>query len=234
MRRGSSSRRSPGRRRRRPSRASRARATWPNPASRFPTTAPRRRSSPAATGSTPSRSRSSSLRGKVVLLDFWTYSCINCLRTLPHLKSWYSTYHRDGLVIIGVHSPEFAFEHVTSNVAAAVKRLGIPYPVMQDNNFATWTNYSNQYWPAEYLIDKQGHLRAYDFGEGELCRHRDAHQAAARRQDQCGRDPRHDADRGDDARVLPRLRAARPAPATSAARSPRTSRRPTPPRSRCR
>jgi cytochrome c biogenesis protein CcdA/thiol-disulfide isomerase/thioredoxin len=106
------------------------------------------------------------LRGKVVLLDFWTYSCINCLRTLPHLESWYSAYHKHGLVIIGVHSPEFAFEHVSSNVAAAIKRLGIHYPVMQDNNFATWTNYSNQYWPAEYLIDKNGHLRAFDFGEG--------------------------------------------------------------------
>jgi cytochrome c biogenesis protein CcdA/thiol-disulfide isomerase/thioredoxin len=106
------------------------------------------------------------LRGKVVLLDFWTYSCINCLRTLPHLKSWYTAYHDKGLVIIGVHTPEFAFEHVTSNVRAAVKRLGIRYPVMQDNNYATWTNYSNEYWPAEYLIDKQGHLRAYDFGEG--------------------------------------------------------------------
>jgi cytochrome c biogenesis protein CcdA/thiol-disulfide isomerase/thioredoxin len=106
------------------------------------------------------------LRGKVVLLDFWTYSCINCLRTLPHVKSWYTAYHRDGLVVIGVHTPEFAFEHVASNVAAAVRRLGIRYPVMQDNNYATWENYSNEYWPAEYLIDKQGHLRAYDFGEG--------------------------------------------------------------------
>jgi cytochrome c biogenesis protein CcdA/thiol-disulfide isomerase/thioredoxin len=107
------------------------------------------------------------LRGKVVLLDFWTYSCINCLRTLPHLESWYATYHRDGLVIIGVHSPEFAFEHVASNVAAAIKRLGIKYPVMQDNNFATWTNYQNEYWPAEFLIDKQGNIRGYDFGEGD-------------------------------------------------------------------
>ena len=73
-----------------------------------------------------------------MLVDFWTYSCINCLRTLPHLKSWYATYHKKGLVIIGVHTPEFAFEHVTSNVQAAVKRLGIPYPVMQDNDYKTW------------------------------------------------------------------------------------------------
>ncbi|HEY2777041.1 MAG TPA: cytochrome c biogenesis protein DipZ [Gaiellaceae bacterium] len=107
------------------------------------------------------------LRGKVVLIDFWTYSCINCLRTLPHLKSWYSTYHDKGLVIIGVHTPEFAFEHVTSNVRAAVKRLHITYPVMQDNRYKTWDNYANQYWPAEYLIDKQGHVRHTHFGEGE-------------------------------------------------------------------
>jgi len=107
------------------------------------------------------------LRGKVVLIDFWTYSCINCLRTLPHLKAWYATYHPKGLVIIGVHTPEFAFEHVTSNVKAAVKRLGIDYPVVQDNSFKTWDNYANQYWPAEYLIDKQGHVRHTHFGEGE-------------------------------------------------------------------
>ena len=107
------------------------------------------------------------LRGKVVLVDFWTYSCINCLRTLPHLKAWYTAYHNKGLVIIGVHTPEFAFEHVTSNVQAAVKRLGIPYPVLQDNDYKTWDNYANQYWPAEYLIDKQGHIRHTHFGEGE-------------------------------------------------------------------
>jgi cytochrome c biogenesis protein CcdA/thiol-disulfide isomerase/thioredoxin len=108
-----------------------------------------------------------SLRGKVVLIDFWTYSCINCLRTLPHLKAWYAAYHKDGLVIIGVHTPEFAFEHVTSNVQAAVKRLGIPYPVVQDNRYRTWDNYANEYWPAEYLIDKTGHVRHTEFGEGE-------------------------------------------------------------------
>ena len=107
------------------------------------------------------------LRGKVILVDFWTYSCINCLRTLPHLKAWYAAYHDKGLVIIGVHTPEFAFEHVTSNVQAAVKRLGITYPVMQDNRYKTWDNYANQYWPAEYLIDRQGHVRHTHFGEGE-------------------------------------------------------------------
>ena len=107
------------------------------------------------------------LRGKVVLIDFWTYSCINCLRTLPHLKAWYAAYHSKGLVIVGVHTPEFAFEHVTSNVRAAVKRLGIAYPVVQDNDYNTWDNYSNQYWPAEYLIDRTGHVRHTHFGEGE-------------------------------------------------------------------
>ncbi len=107
------------------------------------------------------------LRGKVVLIDFWTYSCINCLRTLPHLESWDATYRKKGLVIIGVHTPEFAFEHVTSNVQGAVKRLGVRYPVVQDNRFKTWDNYANQYWPAEYLIDRAGHVRHTHFGEGE-------------------------------------------------------------------
>jgi cytochrome c biogenesis protein CcdA/thiol-disulfide isomerase/thioredoxin len=107
------------------------------------------------------------LHGKVVLVDFWTYSCINCLRTLPHLKAWYAAYRSKGLVVIGVHTPEFAFEHVTSNVRDAVKRLGISYPVVQDNRYKTWDNYANEYWPAEYLIDKQGHVRHTHFGEGE-------------------------------------------------------------------
>jgi cytochrome c biogenesis protein CcdA/thiol-disulfide isomerase/thioredoxin len=107
------------------------------------------------------------LRGKVVLIDFWTYSCINCLRTLPHLKAWDATYRSKGLVIIGVHTPEFAFEHVASNVRAAVKRLAIHYPVVQDNRYKTWDNYANEYWPAEYLIDRAGHVRHTHFGEGE-------------------------------------------------------------------
>jgi len=106
------------------------------------------------------------LRGRVVLIDFWTYSCINCLRTLPHLKAWWAAYHARGLTIIGVHTPEFAFEHVTSNVEAAVKRLGIAYPVVQDNEFGTWDAYSNEYWPAEYLIDRNGRIRHVHFGEG--------------------------------------------------------------------
>jgi cytochrome c biogenesis protein CcdA/thiol-disulfide isomerase/thioredoxin len=106
------------------------------------------------------------LRGKVVLIDFWTYSCINCLRTLPHVKAWYHAYHDKGLVVIGVHTPEFAFEHVPSNVRSAVRRLGITYPVALDNDYATWNAFQNQYWPAKYLIDRRGHLRYYHFGEG--------------------------------------------------------------------
>jgi len=106
------------------------------------------------------------LRGRVVLIDFWTYSCINCLRTLPHLKAWDAAYRSRGLTIIGVHTPEFAFEHVASNVRSAVERLGIRYPVVQDNDFGTWNNYSNQYWPAEYMLDRHGHVRHVHFGEG--------------------------------------------------------------------
>ncbi len=106
------------------------------------------------------------LQGKVVLIDFWTYSCVNCLRTLPHLKAWDARYRKDGLVILGVHTPEFAFEHVPSNVRAAVKNLGVRYPVALDNQYGTWTAYHNEYWPAEYLIDRTGHLRHTHFGEG--------------------------------------------------------------------
>jgi cytochrome c biogenesis protein CcdA/thiol-disulfide isomerase/thioredoxin len=107
------------------------------------------------------------LRGKVLLVDFWTYSCVNCLRTLPHLEAWYRTYHPKGLVIVGVHTPEFAFEHDPGNVRGAVRRLGVRYPVALDNDYGTWNAYGNQYWPAEYLIDKQGHVRHAHFGEGE-------------------------------------------------------------------
>jgi cytochrome c biogenesis protein CcdA/thiol-disulfide isomerase/thioredoxin len=107
------------------------------------------------------------LRGKVVLVDFWTYSCINCLRTLPYLKSWDERYRAKGLVIVGVHSPEFAFEHDLGNVRAAVKRLGVRYPVALDNDFGTWNAYRNQYWPADYLVDQTGHVRDIHFGEGD-------------------------------------------------------------------
>jgi thiol-disulfide isomerase/thioredoxin len=102
-----------------------------------------------------------------VLVDFWTYSCINCLRTLPYLKSWDERYRAKGLEIVGVHTPEFAFEHDLGNVRAAVKRLGIHYPVALDNDFATWNAYQNQYWPADYLVDQSGHVRDVHFGEGD-------------------------------------------------------------------
>ena len=107
------------------------------------------------------------LRGKVVLIDFWTYSCINCLRTIPHLQSWYAAYHKDGFQIVGVHTPEFAFEHVLGNVKSALQRLGVTWPVALDNSYGTWTAYSNEYWPADYLVDKQGDVRAVSFGEGD-------------------------------------------------------------------
>ncbi len=107
------------------------------------------------------------LKGKVVLVDFWTYSCINCLRTLPYVTAWYDKYKDDGLVVIGVHTPEFAFEKETSNVQTAIQQLGIHYPVAQDNDYDTWSAYSNQYWPAEYLIDKNGVIVHEHFGEGQ-------------------------------------------------------------------
>ncbi len=107
----------------------------------------------------------SQLRGKVVLVDFWTYSCINCQRALPHVEGWYNDYKDDGLVVVGVSAPEFAFEHVVSNVQHAAGNLGIDYPVAVDDNLATWDAYNNEYWPADYLIDPNGTVRAYNFGE---------------------------------------------------------------------
>ena len=107
------------------------------------------------------------LRGKVVLVDFWTYSCINCLRTLPHLEAWYRRYHAAGLEIVGVHTPEFAFEHDLGNVTSATHRLGVRYPVALDNDYATWNAYGNEFWPAEYLVDQSGRVRGAHFGEGD-------------------------------------------------------------------
>jgi cytochrome c biogenesis protein CcdA/thiol-disulfide isomerase/thioredoxin len=107
------------------------------------------------------------LRGHVVLVDFWTYSCINCIRTLPYLNAWYARYRSKGFEIVGVHTPEFPFEHSASNVAEAVRQNGIHYPVVQDNEYGTWDAYNNEYWPAEYLIDARGRIRVADFGEGE-------------------------------------------------------------------
>ena len=110
------------------------------------------------------------LRGKVVLVDFWTYTCINCIRTLPYLKALDARYRKDGLVIVGVHTPEFPFEREASNVQAAIKQNGIRYPVAQDNKYATWDAYGNQYWPAEYFIDAQGRVRYVHFGEGDYAK----------------------------------------------------------------
>ncbi len=107
------------------------------------------------------------LRGRVVLVDFWTYSCINCIRTLPYLKAWDTKYRKDGLTIVGVHTPEFPFEREASNVENAIQENGIHYPVAQDNEQATWNAYGNQYWPAEYFIDSKGRVRYVHFGEGE-------------------------------------------------------------------
>jgi cytochrome c biogenesis protein CcdA/thiol-disulfide isomerase/thioredoxin len=109
---------------------------------------------------------SESLRGKVVVVDFWTYSCINCLRALPFVKSWYAKYKDHGLVVIGVHAPEFAFEKDPDNVRRAVADLKITYPVALDNNYAIWQAFNNQYWPAHYFIDATGHIRGHHFGEG--------------------------------------------------------------------
>jgi cytochrome c biogenesis protein CcdA/thiol-disulfide isomerase/thioredoxin len=107
------------------------------------------------------------LRGKVVLLDFWTYTCINCLRTLPYVEAWYRKYRRDGLVVVGVHTPEFPFEKEAGNVETAISSNGLTYPVVQDNDYGTWNAYGNQYWPAKYLIDAQGRVRYVHFGEGD-------------------------------------------------------------------
>lgn len=105
-------------------------------------------------------------KGKVVLIDFWTYSCINCIRTIPYLNDWYSKYADKGFVIIGVHSPEFEFEKNYDNVKTAVQKFGIMYPVVLDNNLGTWNAYGNQYWPRHYLIDAQGYIREDHIGEG--------------------------------------------------------------------
>jgi thiol-disulfide isomerase/thioredoxin len=107
------------------------------------------------------------LRGKVVLVDFWTYTCINCIDVLPYVKAWNQKYKDQGLVVVGVHTPEYPFERSTDNVKTAIKRLGITYPVAQDNGYATWNAYNNQYWPAFYLVDKKGHVVYTHFGEGD-------------------------------------------------------------------
>ena len=107
------------------------------------------------------------LRGKVVLVDFWTYTCVNCIRTFPYLKLWHSRYADDGLVILGIHTPEFEFEKDYTNVLEATRENGIAWPVAQDNDFETWQAYNNRYWPAKYLIDRDGVIRYTHFGEGK-------------------------------------------------------------------
>jgi thiol-disulfide isomerase/thioredoxin len=107
------------------------------------------------------------LRGSVVLVDFWTYTCINWLRTLPYLRAWAQRYHDQGLVVLGVHTPEFDFEHDLDNVRQAVKDLGVDYPVAVDNDYAIWTAFDNHYWPALYAVDAQGQVRHHHFGEGD-------------------------------------------------------------------
>ena len=106
------------------------------------------------------------LAGKVVVYDFWTYSCVNCVRTLPHLRAWYDRYRGDGLVIVGVHSPEFDFEQARDNVADATRRLGVPWPVVLDNSLAIWDRFHNQYWPTKYVADREGQIRYRHIGEG--------------------------------------------------------------------
>jgi thiol-disulfide isomerase/thioredoxin len=106
------------------------------------------------------------LRGKVVLVDFWTYGCVNCVNTLPHVTELYAKYRDRGLVVVGVHTPEFPFERSASNVQAALKRHGITYPVAQDNDSQTWNAYRNQYWPAQYIVDQSGKIVFQHDGEG--------------------------------------------------------------------
>ena len=107
------------------------------------------------------------LRGKVVLVDFWTYGCVNCVNTLPHVTALYNKYRDRGLVVVGVHTPEFPFERSAGNVQAALKRHGITYPVAQDNNSKTWNAYRNQYWPAQYIVDQTGRIVFQHAGEGQ-------------------------------------------------------------------
>jgi len=106
------------------------------------------------------------LRGKVVLIDFWTFGCINCIHTLPHVQKWHQTYKDKGLVVLGIHAPEFNYEKKLDNVIAAVKKFGLTFPVAIDNNFQLWRAYKNRFWPAMYLIDKDGIVRYMHFGEG--------------------------------------------------------------------
>ena len=153
----------------------------------------------------------------MVLIDFWTYSCINCQRTLPHVEAWNRAYGADGLTVIGIHTPEFAFEHVTSNVARAASQLGRFYPIAQDNGYATWNAYKNNYWPAEYLVDATGTIRHVDFGEGQYDQTESFVRqllVAADPRSTCRRHRRGrpDPERAHHPRVVPRLSARRAQP----------------------
>lgn len=106
------------------------------------------------------------LKGKLVLVDFWTYSCVNCLRTIPYLKMWRDEYKDKGFLIIGIHTPEFDFEKNPKNVEKAIKDLGVGWPVVMDNEYINWNNFANHYWPAKYLVDKTGKIVYTHFGEG--------------------------------------------------------------------
>jgi thiol-disulfide isomerase/thioredoxin len=110
--------------------------------------------------------RAEDLRGRVVLVDFWTYSCVNCLRTLPYLRRWHEAYSGQGFLLLGVHTPEFEFEKSAENLGKAIRQLGVSWPVVQDNDYAQWQAYANRFWPAHYLIDARGRLRYFHFGEG--------------------------------------------------------------------
>ena len=123
------------------------------------------------------------LRGKVVLVDFWTYTCINCINTLPHVTSWHQKYKDQGLVVVGVHTPEYPFERNTDNVKTAIKRFDLRFPVAQDNRYATWGAYNNQFWPAFYLIDKKGQVVYTHFGEGQYAQTEAAIQALLAQKD---------------------------------------------------
>ncbi|MBC7701123.1 MAG: thioredoxin family protein [Massilia sp.] len=107
------------------------------------------------------------LRGRVVLIDFWTHACVNCVRTLPHVQRWHERYAAQGLMVVGIHTPEFAFERSTDSVRQAIRRHGLSYPVAQDNRYQTWNAYANQCWPAVYLVDRQGRIVFTHFGEGD-------------------------------------------------------------------
>ena len=131
------------------------------------TQAPRPISSASATGSIPRRSNWRDLRGKVVLVNFWTYGCVNCVNTLPHVTALYAKYRDRGLVVVGIHTPEFPFERSACNVQTALKRHGITYPVAQDNDSKTWNAYRNRYWPAQYIVDQNGKIVFQHDGEGQ-------------------------------------------------------------------